>query len=210
MNKMGHYIKRWEDEKQEIMGRLFTPRIVQDLNQFNIKIEPEDRFLIEESIEEGNAGLFIYGNTGTGKTLYAAAFLLEITKLYKLNNIPFTGLYVGTSEFFQELRNGMFDSSLQSSEICKRYEAADLLVLDDLGTETPTDWVMQTLYMLINTRYEYLRPTIFVSNFGLTALCERFQNDRIPSRIEGMCKTKKFEGKDFRIKGIIKGERECA
>ena len=191
-----YYTQRWEKEKPGIMTKLFTPRIIHDLEQLDIEIDAEDI----KHVDQDNQGLYIFGNTGTGKTVYAASLLMEVIKLHKIRNKSFHALYIGASEFFRELRNGMDDPSLSSSSILQKYEKVDLLVLDDLGTETPSDWVMQTLYILINTRYEYLRTTIFVSNFGLTALRVRLQNDRIPSRIEAMCKSKCFKGLDYRIR----------
>ena len=42
---------------------------------------------------------------------------------------------------------------------------ADLLVLDDLGAEKTSDWVEETLSLIVNTRYSERRPTIFTSNY---------------------------------------------
>jgi DNA replication protein DnaC len=90
---------------------------------------------------------------------------------------------------------------ISSSDVLRKYEEADILILDEIGTEKPSDWVFQMLYLLINYRYEYLKQTIIVSNFGLAELQERLNDDRIPSRIEEMCVSKSFEGRDYRVKG---------
>jgi len=64
-----------------------------------------------------------------------------------------------------------------------------LLVLDDFGVEkgifNPVNY--EKIYKLINTRYEYLRPTIFTSNVSIDGLSEMMDDARIPSRIGRMC-----------------------
>lgn len=192
------YLARWEREKPTLMDSLFPPRIVDDLNKLTIEIDPGDIV----TVVEDKRGLFIFGDTGTGKTIYATSLLLEVMKKQKLEyKNTISGKYIGGSEFFQEMRETMDNSEISSSDVLQKYEEADVLILDEIGTEKPSDWVFQMLYLLINYRYEYLKPTIIVSNFGLEELTERLDDDRIPSRIEGMCKSKSFEGRDYRIKG---------
>ena len=192
------YQARWEREKPKLMDSLFPPRVIDDLIGLEIKVAPEDI----STIMEGKKGLFIFGKTGTGKTLYASALLLKVIKKHKLeDHSTITGRYVGGSEFFQEIRDTLDNPGFSSSDVLRKYEEVDVLILDEIGTEKPSDWVLQMLYLLINYRYEYLKPTIIVSNFGLKQLRKQLQDDRIPSRIEGMCKSKSFEGRDYRIKG---------
>ena len=42
---------------------------------------------------------------------------------------------------------------------------ADLLVLDDLGAEKTSEWVEETMNLIVNTRYNERRPTMFTSNY---------------------------------------------
>ena len=42
---------------------------------------------------------------------------------------------------------------------------AELLVLDDLGAEKPSEWVEETMNLIVNTRYNERRPTIFTTNY---------------------------------------------
>jgi len=192
------YVERWEREKPGLIRSLFPPRIIDDILELEIEVEQED----VAHIIENKKGLFIYGGTGTGKTIYASSLLLEVMKQRKLKQrLTYTGSYIGGSEFFQEIRETLNSKEITSSDILQKYEEVDVLILDEIGTEKPSDWVFQMLYLLVNHRYEYLKPTIIVSNFGLAELQERFNDDRIPSRIEGMCKIKYFEGRDFRVTG---------
>lgn len=191
------YRARWEREKPALINSLFPPRIVDDLNKLIIKVSLEDVLTI---IDDGK-GLFLFGDTGTGKTIYAASLLLEVIKKRKLEyKSTISGKYTGGSEFFQEIRETMNNSEISSSDVLQKYEEADILILDEIGTEKPSDWVFQMFYLLMNHRYEYLKPTIIVSNFGLMELTERLNDDRIPSRIEAMCKSKCFKGLDYRIR----------
>jgi DNA replication protein DnaC len=67
-----------------------------------------------------------------------------------------------------------------------RLAAADLLHIDDLGAEHRTEWVLEQLYTIINSRYEDERSTIITSNLERDALAEQL-GERIVSRLEGMC-----------------------
>ena len=73
------------------------------------------------------------------------------------------------------------------------------LIIDDIGAEKLTDFVRQTTYYLINEREMNELPLIITSNYGLEQLAEQI-DDRIASRIAGMCEIVKFKGEDKRIK----------
>lgn len=66
------------------------------------------------------------------------------------------------------------------------YDLADLevLVLDDLGSERPTEWTAERLYALVNRRWLEERPTICTSNLSPTEL-EKSVGDRVFSRLVG-------------------------
>ena len=92
---------------------------------------------------------------------------------------------------------------------------AQLLVLDDLGAERPTDWVEETLNLIVNTRYNYRRTTVFTSNYPLvlpsTLTAEdkdwhRFElkervGFRLFSRLQEMCDFYRLDGVDYRELG---------
>ena len=64
-------------------------------------------------------------------------------------------------------------------EIINKYSLVDWLVLDDLGIEKTSDWSFQTLYLIINQRYEKLKPVIFTSNLSLEELAGQLGDDRL-------------------------------
>jgi DNA replication protein DnaC len=67
-----------------------------------------------------------------------------------------------------------------------RLAAVDLLHIDDLGAEHRTEWVLEQLYTIINSRYEDERSTVVTSNLTPEELAEQI-GERIVSRLEGMC-----------------------
>jgi DNA replication protein DnaC len=83
---------------------------------------------------------------------------------------------------------------------------AEVLVLDDLGSVKPTDWVWDMVSMVLNTRYNQKRMTIVTTNFenlpagsggaGMT-LGDRI-GDRMRSRLLEMCREVKMQGADYR------------
>jgi DNA replication protein DnaC len=82
---------------------------------------------------------------------------------------------------------------------------AELLVLDDLGAEKPSEWVEETMNLIVNTRYNERRPTIFTTNYE--DLPDETQADslkvrvgfRMHSRLHEMCEFLEYEGGDYRM-----------
>jgi DNA replication protein DnaC len=81
---------------------------------------------------------------------------------------------------------------------------ADLLVLDDLGAEKTSEWVEETLNLIVNTRYNERRLTIFTSNYpdipddtDPNALLARI-GMRMRSRLHEMCEFLGLDGADYR------------
>jgi DNA replication protein DnaC len=80
----------------------------------------------------------------------------------------------------------------------------EILVLDELGSSKPTDWVRDTKTYVINTRYNKKKLTIFTTNYPDTRpsdnkeILEDRIGIRLRSRLYEMCKTVSIEGKDYR------------
>lgn len=138
-------------------------------------------------------GLLLSGREGTGKTHLAVALLKEvISKGYK-------GLYWNVPELFLELRRRMDSSSEESeAELFDTARRADVLVLDDLGAERTSEYVLDRLYVLINRRYEDDAATIITTNKSLPELKQQL-TPRIASRIAEMCVLVEFPEGDYRL-----------
>lgn len=139
-----------------------------------------------------DGSLYLWGPVGSGKTLlastalYAAAFnyALSVSHWFPCPNPP-SYLFASTAHLLQAIRNG-FGRGEGAGPIIERHGFCRLLVLDDIGTEAPGDFVRDTLYQIIDTRYCNMLPTIFTSNLSIADLEARL-SDRIADRIVEMC-----------------------
>ena len=76
--------------------------------------------------------------------------------------------------------------------------AADLLIVDDLGTEMPGQFTNVALYSLINDRLLASKPTIISTNLSTEDIARRY-TPQIASRLRGSYKRVPFVGDDIRI-----------
>jgi DNA replication protein DnaC len=167
---------------------------------------------------EQDVGLLFIGPCGVGKTHLASAILSEIVRTKRA-----TGLFYDFRDLIRDIQNTFSpDSDLSESDILNPVFDSDVLILDELGAKRSTAWVEETIFYVINRRYNERRLTIFTSNFPDTSDDE---DDRVPmfkkpaafggpkkneetlvdrigvrlrSRIYEMCKVVDIAGEDFR------------
>jgi DNA replication protein DnaC len=177
----------WERaHAKQFRKNIFTPRLCRDLNELN---PPTD--FIECDIHKGE-GLFLYGNTGAGKTVYAAFMLEHLAKQMWMNYINNSTGFVSLPQLFKRLKKSYSDTEKNEWNILEEYTDTWLLVLDDLGVGgKPSDWMIENLYHVLNERYERMAPTIITSNLSLPKLSELYGDHRITSRIERMSRVYK-------------------
>jgi DNA replication protein DnaC/intein/homing endonuclease len=106
-------------------------------------------------------------------------------------------LFVTVPEFLDNLREAYMIPGRDLDEWMDAVKNADLLVLDDLGTERPTEWVRERLFVVVNHRYREALPTLFTSNIGPENLPAQL-GERTASRIIAMCEGVELEGTDYR------------
>lgn len=145
-------------------------------------------------------GLFFIGPPGIGKSHLAVA-VLKHAILFR----GARGLFYDTRDLLRVIRS-TYDPVARTTEveILQPVMTADLLVLDDLGAEKTSEWVEETLNLIVNTRYNERRLTIFTSNFEEKeqtgdgdSLLERV-GFRIHSRLYEMCDFLEYDGADYR------------
>lgn len=176
---------KWnENGKTSFILRKFPPRIAKDLLSLNLP--PVD--FIEST--------YLYGPTKSGKTITAGSQLVQTKKQNYIEGVDASYCFINVSILLAEIKDTYSSSTITESEVIKKYVAYDYLVLDDLGAERTTDWVLQVLYIIINQRYEWFKPIIVTSNYSLAQLVDKLGDDRIPSRLDRICKkiklTKKY------------------
>ena len=107
-------------------------------------------------------GLLLMGGCGAGKTHLAVAALLGIIHSGKPGRV----LFANFQDLIQEIHASFGDDQVPSkSELLRPLLEADLLVLDELGPQKPTQFIQDILYYVINTRYNGELATIFTTNY---------------------------------------------
>lgn len=148
--------------------------------------------------KEITSGLMLYGKAGSGKTHLAVAIARHIIEQKQIQ-VRFARIV----DILSEIRK-TFDENEQyrtenESDLIQRYTSVPLLIIDDLGAEKTTDWVRQILYQIIDERWIEQKPIIVTSNLNLEELEARFE-ERIASRVAGMCRLVESRDYDYRVK----------
>ena len=145
-------------------------------------------------------GLFLLGPPGVGKTHIAVAALKAIVERKRVH-----ALFYDTRELLRAVRQ-TYDASVPvtESDVLRPILGCDLLVLDDLGAEKSSEWVEETLNLIVNHRYSERKTTMFTSNYDDkpdmsdpdSLLCRI--GYRMRSRLHEMCEFVHLDGADYR------------
>jgi DNA replication protein DnaC len=136
--------------------------------------------------------IVLTGQTGCGKTHLAVALLAEYPCVDATDPV-----FVTVPELLLKIRTCFGPkATLTEEEIINNYASCEVLVLDDLGAEKESEFVIVTLYLIIDRRNRYGRKTIITTNLSLPEIEEKL-GARIASRLSEM-KIIKINMPDYR------------
>lgn len=145
-----------------------------------------------ETMKDHRKGLYIFGAVGTGKTHIAYALKDYYDKEKK------GAIIWGTTELLREMRQDINREPEEKKRVDQILMDTPMpVILDDVGAEKMSDWVLETFYLIINKRYNDMLPIICTSNFSIGDLASRI-GDRTASRLVEMCLLFELDGKDKR------------
>jgi DNA replication protein DnaC len=149
-----------------------------------------------------NQGLLLCGGVGTGKT-YAAACIANdlMNRSVSVVMISFVRILRGVHGFKEENRDDRFMNRLMSTK---------LLIIDDLGAERGTDYAVENVYSVIDSRYRSGKPMILTTNLTPTEMQEAtdIRYSRIYDRLFEVCYPIEFKGPSWRKREASVRRRE--
>ena len=146
-----------------------------------------------EEFDHHSESLMLFGNAGLGKTHAALAIAgIVLEKGYDV-------IYVSSPDFFSKLEGLHFgaDPADEEETLMQTAAGADLLILDDLGSEFNSAFLISSLYSLLNNRLGAKLHTIVTTNITDGALLEKLYTEKISSRLSAFVPCL-FAGDDIR------------
>lgn len=197
--------------RQAMITKLYEQSNIQEiLNNENFSSLSEEFFQGEDLVRFQNAvsacknfvntfkkdyrNLFFYGTVGTGKSFLSGCIAKELIELGQ------SVIYFSASQLFEYLSITSFDYK-NKEELYNLYDDlynCDLLIIDDLGTETQRANVSSRLFSCLNERHLRKKSSIISTNLSLEELRNRY-SERIFSRITSNYDVCKLSGPDIRM-----------
>lgn len=212
--------KCFQDRKNQILfDQANIPRRYRECSFKNFEIHNDShkdalkiakKFIKNYPVQD--VGLLFLGPCGVGKTHLAVASINELIHKKRISCY-----FCDFRELIRSIQSTYSqDSSLTELDVLSPIFQKDVLVLDELGAKRTTAWVEETVFYIINNRYNNKKLTIFTSNYpdneeeeednreayfkkGKETLIDRI-GVRLRSRLYEMCKIVNMDGDDYRKK----------
>ena len=162
-----------------------SPRMIMELNFKVCK-----RYA--ETFDGSGSNLLFVGGTGLGKTFLSACIADVVTDKH------FSVTYESAPSLFTKLEKNRFSPDEETRAAAARFNSCDLLIIDDLGTELPGNFVTAALYTLLNERLLNRKSMLISTNLNVEEMAKRY-SPQIASRLQGSFKGLTFVGEDIRI-----------
>lgn len=162
-----------------------SPRTIMERNFQNCR-----RYAMSFGPNSGN--LLFVGGTGLGKTFLSACIARAVAER------GCSVVYETAGHLFTKLEQAKFGGGEDARKEVEKYNTCDLLILDDLGTEMPGQFVTAALYNLLNDRILYNKPMVISTNLNVDDMSRRY-SPQIASRLHGSFARLTFVGDDIRI-----------
>lgn len=145
-----------------------------------------------ESFRPGAVNLLLNGGTGLGKTFLSACIAETVT------DKGFSVVYESAPQLFSKLEKNRFEPTDATRAQVEKILSCDLLIVDDLGTEMPGNFVTAALYALLNDRLLENKSMLFSTNMIADDISKHY-SAQIASRLLGSFKVLTFVGEDIRL-----------
>lgn len=140
-----------------------------------------------------NAGNLLFsGGTGLGKTFLSACIARVVA------DRGYSVVYESASHLFAKLETAKFSPTEENRREAAQFASCDLLIIDDLGTEMTSQFVLAALYTLLNDRILEGKPMVVSTNFSIDEIMRRY-SPQIGSRLRGSFDLLTFVGEDIRV-----------
>lgn len=134
-------------------------------------------------MKQKGKGLYIYSEIkGSGKTRLAVTIANELMEkgesvlVIKANNVS------------KEVRKTFNkESNIGELDVIKEFQRAQVLIIDDIAVEKPTDFTGELLYSIFDYRVEHKLPTIVTSNKTIEEMDGMYSEGRVSSRLKKLC-----------------------
>lgn len=182
--------ERFEDFRLDVYSPVTDPAYGMSPRQNMTRVLKSVRAWAQ-NFEPGAGNLLFTGSTGLGKTFLSACVARTVADL------GFSVVYEGAARLFSDFEKERFHPE-EFADSTQRYLRCDLLILDDLGTEMVTQFVISAFYNLVNERLRQGRSTIISTNLSMALIRERYGMQTF-SRLAGEYEGMFFFGEDLRL-----------
>lgn len=140
----------------------------------------------------GSGNLLFVGGTGVGKTFLSTCIARTVA------DRGYSVVYEPAGHLFAKLEQAKFNPSEETRREADKFLTCDLLIVDDLGTEMPGQFVTAAFYSLLNDRILSGKPMVVSTNLNVDEMGRRY-SPQIASRLHGGFTRLTFVGEDIRV-----------